>query len=60
MSTGGSEETNSQSEIESERAEFRTLAIINILISPNKKFILQKCERMIDLFVFFPLVKGKE
>ena len=54
MSTGGLEETNLQSEIESERAEFKTLAIINILISPNKKFKLQKCERMIDLFVFFP------
>ena len=30
MSTGGPEETNSQNEIESERAEFKTLAIINI------------------------------
>ena len=60
MSTGGSEETNSQSEIESERAEFKTLAIINILISPNKKFKLQKCERMIDLFVFFPLVSKRQ
>ena len=30
MSTGGPEETNSQNEIESEREEFKTLAIINI------------------------------
>ena len=30
VSTGGPEETNSQNEIESERAEFKTLAIINI------------------------------
>ena len=29
MSTGGPEETNSQNEIESEHAEFKTLAIIN-------------------------------
>ena len=29
MSTGGPEETNSQNEIESERAKFKTLAIIN-------------------------------
>ena len=28
VSTGGPEETNSQNEIESERAEFKTLAII--------------------------------
>ena len=46
MSTGGLEETNLQSEIESERAEFKKLAIIDILISPNKKFKLQQCERM--------------
>ena len=30
MSTGGPEETNSQNEVESERAELKTLAIINI------------------------------
>ena len=59
MSTEGPEETNSQNEIESERAEFKTLAIVNIIytmqvVSPNKEFKLLKCERMIDLFVFFP------
>ena len=31
MSTGGPEETNSQNTIESERAEFKTLAIVNII-----------------------------
>ena len=58
MSTGGAKETNSPNNIESERAEVKTLAIINIiynLISPNKKFKLLKCERIIDLFVFFSL-----
>ena len=31
MSIGGPKETNSQSEIESERAEFKILAVINII-----------------------------
>ena len=31
MSTGGPEETNSQNEIESECAEFKILAIINVI-----------------------------
>ena len=31
MSTGGPEETNSQKVIESEHAEFKPLAIINII-----------------------------
>ena len=48
---------------ESERAEFKTLAIINNIISfinlhsVNKKFQLLKWEGMIDLFVFFSLYK---
>ena len=53
MSTGGPEETNSQNEIESERADIGYNKYISF-ISPNKEFKLLKCERMIELFVFFP------